>query len=182
MVKERLGNPHVKLILIAIILILLSLLPMFSLWPKFFWSNEPVHSSIEAFGAFVAILIALIMWQRENDAGGKSLFLAAGFIGMGILDFFHAISLPGNAFVFLHSIALLSGGFFFALSWMSKYVAHASITKWISWVVLLFFVLLGVWAFVSPHTLPQMVLNGKFTDFAITTNLFAGIFFLTSAL
>lgn len=182
MIKERIGKYYVNLILIMSIPILVAILPRLGLWPKFSWANEPVHSSIEAFGAFIAILIASVMWQRKEDAGGKSLFLAAGFISMGILDLFHAVSRPGNTLVFLHSIALLCGGFFFGLSWLPKSVERAFKNKWVSRVVILFSVSLGVWTFIFPRTIPQMALNGKFTNFATAANLIAGIFFLSSAL
>ncbi|MFH1441505.1 MAG: PAS domain-containing protein [Candidatus Omnitrophota bacterium] len=182
MIKERFGRYYAILIFIISIPIFIAVLSWFGQWLQFDWVNEPVHSSLEAFGAVIAILIALIIWQREGYTGGKSLFLAAGFISMGILDSFHAVSLPGNNFVFLHSIALLCGGFFFSLSWAPESAARIFRNRWGFQAVILFSVLLGLWVVVFPQAIPQMILNGEFTNLAIAANSFAGILFLLAVL
>ena len=71
-----------------------------ALWPEWRWHHEPLHSAIEAVGGLVAIATATVLLQiRDEGAADKYRMLAAGFLDMGILEEFHAITPPGNGFV-----------------------------------------------------------------------------------
>ena len=87
------------------------------------WSfqDTSVHSAMEAAGAIAAILTAVFLLLKEQEAAGRNtLFIALGFLAMGLFDGFHAASLPGNRFVFLHSMAMLTGGALFALAFVPR--------------------------------------------------------------
>jgi PAS domain S-box-containing protein len=113
----------------------------------------------------------------------RRLPLAAGFLGMGILDVFHAITPPGQAFVLLHSVASLVGGSCFALVWLpgrriDRQETHG---RWVPGAVAVGAILVGVWALAAPHTLPVMVEGEEFTSTAVALNLLAGGLFLGAA-
>ena len=79
-----------------------------ALWPEWRWHHEPLHSAIEAVGGLVAIATATVLLQiRDEGAADKYRMLAAGFLGMGILEEFHAITPPGNGFVLFRNLASL---------------------------------------------------------------------------
>ena len=107
--------------------------------------------------------------------------LAMGFLGMGLLDGFHAATWPGEEFVFLRSLASLVAGFFFALAWLPGFGSRLSEKEWIPWAVAAGSMLCGVWALLLPGTLPVMVHNGEFTPAAININILAGVLFLAAA-
>ncbi|HLB25954.1 MAG TPA: hypothetical protein VJM83_06460, partial [Nitrospirota bacterium] len=84
-------------------------------------ANPSLHSTVEALGAMAAILTAVFLLLKEREAvGGKTLSIALGFLGMGLLDGFHAASPPGNSFILLHSVAVLAGGAWFATTWLPR--------------------------------------------------------------
>jgi len=150
---------------------------------SFIGKHEPFHSTIEALGALIALAMTVLMLQKKREeGGGKRFLLAMGFLSMGILDGFHAVTSPGQGFVLLHSVAGIVGGFWFALIWLPKSDSYAFENKWIPWIVTTISILFGIWVFVFPETFPEMVRMGKFTTTAININLLAGVLFLAAAL
>jgi len=147
------------------------------------WASCPFHSTIETFGGIASILIALVLYQ-QSLAGSQDLFfmVATGFACMGLLDTFHAMSEPGEAFVFLHSAASLTGGFFFALTWLpSKAIrSYASKQRWIAGIAILLSFSIGIRAMVYPDDIPRIayLYDGQFTLAAILINTCASLLFL----
>jgi len=150
------------------------------------WVHCPFHYTIETFGGIASILIALVLYQ-QSPAGSQDMFfmVATGFACMGVLDMFHAMSEPGEAFVFLHSAASLAGGFFFALTWLpSKAIAiYASKQRWIVGIAIFLSFSIGIRAMLFPENIPRIVYlyDGQFTLAAILINTCASLLFLGSA-
>jgi len=153
------------------------------LWFNKQWANESFHSTIEAMGASAAIFVGVFLLQKTRIEGnGKLFFVAIGFLSMGLLDGFHAISLPGQGFVFLHSIAALAGSIGLALVWFPNLGDRAFRKRWIPWAVGTVSIVGGIWALSFPETLPQMVHNGAFTRFSLEINRLSGMLFLIATL
>jgi len=176
-------NKYLIILLLFIFgILLITLILQNELLGGFLWANEPFHSFIEASGGLIAIIMAIILLQKKQEVdGGKFCMMALGFLSMGIIDCFHAAALPGKVFVFLHSIAGLFGGFFFAVICLPKFSEYITSKKWIPWFVIIFSVLFGACSFIFPEQLPAMIQNGSFTISAIFINYLAGIFFLVAA-
>lgn len=154
-----------------------------SLWPNLFWKNEPVHSTIEALGTLSAIFICFVLYQKKEEQGGSKLFLLAmGFLSMGLLDGFHAVTVQGQGFILLRSIAALAGSFWFALVWLPSVGKVLSTKRWIPWMVGGGFTLFGTCALLWRGFFPSMVVEGNFTDASIAINHMAGIFFIAATL
>lgn len=64
-----------------------------TLWGSRQLVNEPLHSAMEAIGALLALLMALLLLQRESGKySARNFLLAMGFLSMGIIDSFHVFS------------------------------------------------------------------------------------------
>src|SRR5205814_8395471 len=88
-----------------------------SVCPVHIWVNKPLHSSLEALGGLSAIGMAFVLCaSKPEQSEGKAQIVAVGFLGMGLLECFHAISPAGDGFVFLRSVASLTGAVAFALT------------------------------------------------------------------
>ncbi len=157
------------------------------LWRDLRMVNEPLHSTTVALGVLAAIVMVILLLERKQEEyGGKLFLLAMGFLGMGLLDGFHAVSSPEHGFTLLHSVAGLVGGFWFALVWLPRCGSdrHSIWKNWITWGVAASSILFGTWTLLANGTLPLMVMvrDGEFTVTAVAINLLAGMFFLAAAL
>ncbi|HVG02462.1 MAG TPA: hypothetical protein VM842_06195 [Nitrospira sp.] len=127
---------------------------MHALWPNWRWYHEPLHASIEAVGGLAAIAMAAVLFHRpQRDAvAGKYRALAAGFLGMGILEEFHAVVAPGNAFVLFRNLASLVGGVGFLSIFRTGNRVEASPRRWLPWVIAIGALSVGTWFLAAPDT------------------------------
>ncbi len=145
------------------------------------WVNVPLHSAVEVFGAFAGIMTGIIMLMRKGEGSvSYSVYISCGLIAMGILDIFHASVAPGSLFVWLHSIAVLLGGLFFAMTWLPEGDRQKRIRLILPSAIAAGAVL-GMVSVISPESLPAMTAEGKMSTAAISINVVSGIFFLLSA-
>ena len=154
------------------------------LWNDVRLVNEPLHATAEAIGAAIAIFMTIVLlWGKETEFGGKLFLMAMGFLGMGLLDGFHAASSQEKGFVLLRSVAGLAGGFWFSLIWLPGLSPKegAAWKRRAPWIIAGGAVLFGIWTMSSRWTLPVMLEDGRFTTPAITINLLAGVLFAVSA-
>ncbi|MFC1674553.1 ATP-binding protein [Candidatus Omnitrophota bacterium] len=157
---------------------------IFAVFPHYLWVNIAFHAGLEAFGSFMALFIGIIFFQRSlRDNNNHIFLLALGFINMGILDGFHAVSPPGgDGFVFLHSLAMLTGAFFFSSLLVARPKGNVTSNAWMLWNTALFSLLVGVWALVYPESLPNMVTGTEFSLLAANINLLASVLFSLATL
>lgn len=165
----------------VIIVALWSAFSLHTLMPEWNLRSEPLHSTMEAVGALAGVLMAVVLLSIGNEGGSKFFPLGLGFLGMGLLDGFHAISVPGDGFVLLHSTAVLVGGFGFAFVWLSESYRYELSNKYLPHFVVAGSILFGIWTLLFRETLPAMVRNGEFTSTAAAINLLSGVLFLSGA-
>src|SRR5512146_1236516 len=140
---------------------------MHAMWPDWREHHEPLHSTIEAVGGLVAIAMAMVLLHTHDEStAGKYRVLAAGFLGMGILQEFHAIARPGNEFVLFRNLASLAGGIGFLLVWRSHTQAGESERRWHSWAMAAGALSIGTWFLMFPQQIPEMGRNREFTPTA----------------
>ncbi len=154
------------------------------LWKDLRLFNEPLHSTAEATGAAIAIFMAIVLlWGKKEEYGGKLFPMAMGFLGMGILDGFHAATSLDRGFVLLRSVAGLTGGFWFSQVWLPGLASKkGEVWKGLApWLVAVGAVLFGIWTISERWALPIMLQEGRFTTLAISINLIAGVLFAVSA-
>lgn len=142
--------------------------------------NEPLHSAMEALGAMCAVVMAIFLLQGKYEQDiEKYTPLAVGFLGMGVLDGFHAVSRPGHAFIFFHSMASLAGGMGAALIWFPEFAQRTKkIHRRLAWKIVGGLIVSGVVIAGHQQLLPAMIRNGEFTRVATAINLVAGILFI----
>jgi PAS domain S-box-containing protein len=143
--------------------------------------NEPLHSTTEAVEALSVLLLALFLLGRKREGTEKLTLPAVGFLGMGIINGFHAASWPGEEFVLLRAMASLIGGFGFVFVWLPAANRYAARIKWLPWAVAAGSMAFGCLTFLYAGTLPIMVSNEQFTLSAVAINLAGGIFFMAGA-
>lgn len=154
---------------------------MHSLWPDWRWHHEPLHSTIEAVGGLVAIAMAMVLLHTPDASrGGKQRALAAGFVGMGILEEFHAIATPGNGFVLFRNLASLAGGIGFVLAWRSHAPNSESEARWLPWLIGTGALSVGTWFLIFPKQIPEMIRNSEFTPTAVAPQSLACLLFLAA--
>ena len=174
---------RLPLLLGAIALVVLSItLALNALWGNTLLFNVPLHATIEALGAMAAVVMAIFLLEGRSEQDiVKYTPLAAGFLAMGILDGFHAVSGPGHRFIFFHSVASLAGGLGSALIWFPPWVDRSKKTnRRPAWTIAGGLIALGVLTVRHREWLPLMMKNDVFTPAAITINLAAGVLFIAA--
>jgi signal transduction histidine kinase len=176
---------HAYLFLAAIIICSLAVHVIGNiLWKDLRLISEPLHSTIEAIGAAIAIFMAIVLfWGKKDVYGGKLFPMAMGFLVMGILDGFHAASSFNKGFVLLRSVAGLTGSLWFSLVWIPGLLSKKS-GVWkslVPWIVTGGSVLFGIWTIFGRRTFPVMLQGGRFTTLAISINIVAGVLFAIAA-
>lgn len=162
---------------------------LISILPDFFLHgiqqvNEQVHSSIEGIGAMAAISMSLLLLKFHQDGEkekGEFFLLSMGFLTMGILDVFVAVSISDQGLDLLQSFRSVFGGIWFALIWLPVFGKYVSKMRAVPWVVASLSALTGFMVLHFREVFPAMTLNGEFTSFAILTTVIAGALLFTTA-
>jgi PAS domain-containing protein len=160
--------------------------------PDWHWANLEVHAVAETVGAVAALLLAYLLLhpiQASDPASDRAnrqahpqhnTGVALGLIALAIGDGLHAMAPPGQAFVFLKSLANLTGAVGFALSWVAICGSSDPCKVRTALAVIGLMTALGIWALAFPSQLPLMVDNGDFTPLAISVNALAGLLYLVA--
>jgi len=174
-----------KILLITALSLSAALLGLFDRLCAWQWQHIQLHSTIETLGGMTSCLISIILFIQSREKLDASLvMLATGFASMGVLDTAHAISQLGDSFIFLHSGASLSGGFFFASVWFSKGRRFGSLNepRFIYFGFIILSVSIGLRALLFPGDVPQIMplFDGRFTMAAVLINITASLLFIAS--
>ena len=182
MLTARTKRSPVFLLFALFLLVLLTTLALGARWGNTAFLNEPLHAAVEALGAMSAVVMAIFLLQGKSEQDiEKYSPLALGFLAMGILDGFHAVSARGHGFILFHSVACLAGGFGAALIWSPRYVNRSIKTdRRLAWKIAGSVIVLGVLTVRYQQWIPAMVENDVFTPAAVTINLAAGVLFIAA--
>ncbi|HKJ87765.1 MAG TPA: diguanylate cyclase, partial [Gammaproteobacteria bacterium] len=174
-----------------VLLLLLALVaPMAGQWlikamsPEAVLAEEDIHSLLEGIGAFISLGLASLLFMRmefeEVPRTGRG--VACGLATMGLFDTFHAAVAPGQDFVWMHTLASLSGGLFFALAFVPVPNPVPGLSRYFPLALLAGVLLYAVGALLNPGLTPLMVENGTFTATPLVLNLLSGLLFWAAAL
>ena len=156
---------------------------MVHLFDSWVWRSLPFHSTLEVAGAVLGlVLAALILFSRQKVCTSRKMLVACALISMAILDIAHSCVPVGSAFVWLHSLAVLAGGLFFALVWFPEQEISMETALTASGGIVLAATLIGVFSAMFPHNIPTMVEQGRFTITANTLNFLGGGLTILAAL
>ncbi len=177
--SEKVIGLWVSLLVSAIIPITLGLL-LSNLFSDWRWSHYPFHSMVESIGSLSALTIAtlIIIMLNNHQLARHYIMVAVALIGMGLLDGFHAVLHVGVSFVWLHSIATLTGGLLFAMVWLSEKRFTDKGQHLLIFVTVFLSLLMGTVSVSLPDILPTMVVDGHFSVLAKFINITGGIGFL----
>lgn len=154
-----------------------------ALRPDWRWHHEPLHAALEALGGLAATAMATVLLQRREEPGSaKFQALAIGFLSMGILDTFHAMVPPGNAFVLLRNMASLLGGVGFAFVWAQTAERLRVQRPWLPWATAIGASILGASLVVWSDQVPDMIRHGEFTPTAVAPQSLACLLFFATTL
>jgi PAS domain S-box-containing protein len=84
-------------------------------WPNILWVAEIPHTAIEIISSFAALLLSVFIIARYREQSGI-MYVSAGLMAMGIIEGFHAITMPrSDEFIWLQSLASICAGIFFII-------------------------------------------------------------------
>lgn len=151
-------------------------------WPEGRWHQMPLHSTMEALGGLASIAMAAMLLQKHDERMGRRWRApAAGFLGMGILELFHATAQPGDGFVLLRNMASLIGSAGFVMLCRRRPDHDEPGRAWLPWGITAGATLFGVLTIAYPDRIPEMIRNGEFTPTAVAPQSLACLFFLAAS-
>lgn len=121
------------------------------------------------------------MLERRKEGTSFNNLIAAALIGMGMLDGMHALVHTGNTFVWLHSLATLTGGILFLAIWIPTRKIYFINSNKLPFVVLGIVLTVGICSLLFHRYIPIMVIGGVFTKTAKSINIVGGLFLFLSA-
>jgi PAS domain S-box-containing protein len=144
--------------------------------------HPPLHSAMEAVGGVTALLLSyLLRISQHKPQRGYVPWAQCALISIGTLDLFHSAVPPGEDFVWLHSIATLSGGVFFSLVWVDQRRAGSKTVALLPGIVLLVSVAGGLASLLFVRIVPHMLSQAGFTWTAVALNVLGGLLFLAAS-
>ena len=171
-------------VVIAVVgaLTLLVSLGLHAFLPMWRGHQAPLHSAIEALGGLCAIMMGIVLFQRSGDRPSRQAeALGIGFLAMGVLEEFHAVSEPGNGFILLRGLASLLGGLGFVSVWLPESSTRRAHLTTLPWMIVTTSIAIGCLVFLFPDAVPVMLRNGEFSPTAVAPTSLAGLFFLAAA-
>ncbi|MCW8943542.1 MAG: GGDEF domain-containing protein [Sedimenticola sp.] len=171
-------------LLISVILsILIGGVLFVTVFPQGQWVHYPLHAFVEGLGTFIALLIAVLIFMLRiyDRLPVRYVWIVSALMGMGVLDGFHAISQDTQSFIWLHSLAMLIGGFIFSCIWLPDAIAQRGYERQLPIIVFVLAVLAGATSLVFSSSLPLMSHGSEFSPLARTINLTAGGFFFVAS-
>ena len=152
------------------------------LWPSHTWINLPLHSTLETLGGLGAVLMGLVLLARKAEWEDERLQgVASGFLGMGILEGFHAVSSPDHGFVLLRSAASLLGGVAFSFVWHPPGIFGKRTRELVPYLVIGGTAAFGMLVIAVPDQLPRFTVQDQFAPMALAVNGLAAVLFLAGA-
>jgi signal transduction histidine kinase len=137
---------------------------------------------LEALGGLGAVLMGLVLLARKAEWEDQRLQgVASGFLGMGILEGFHAVSSPDQGFVLLRSAASLLGGVAFSFVWHPPGMIGKRTRELVPYLVIGGTVAFGMLVIAVPGHLPRFTVQDQFAPMALAVNGLAAVLFLAGA-
>ena len=149
-------------------------------FPTWRWHQEPLHSAMESIGGLAAIAMGAVLLHQRDPNGTRFYPVAGGFLGMGLLEIFHAVAEPGDAFIFLRSTASLVGGIGFALIWLPHSNRSSQLSAPMVWTATAAATGFGIWCLLFPEQIPTMRRDDAFTPTAVAPQSVACMLFFAS--
>lgn len=147
--------------------------------------NIPLHSTLEASGGVIAIIIAIVFFikYRSTSTITHLNWATLGLLVMGVFDIFHATVSPGELFVWLHTIAVFFGGLVF----MTLIFFEKKVTPTLYHIIPLLFAsfagALSIGFILLPSSIPLMIdAHNNFTTTANVLNFIGGFGFIVGSL
>ncbi|OHD91043.1 PAS domain S-box protein [Sulfuricurvum sp. RIFCSPLOWO2_12_FULL_43_24] len=145
--------------------------------------SVPIHATVEASGSIIALFLAFFLFKFDNDSQYLSRyhFASIALIAMGIFELFHAISLPGSLFVWLHTIGLLLGSILFLSVFLPEKKVSRSLYYGIPIVTAIATLSIAIFLLFNSEILPSAIVNGNFSTSEIVLNDLSGFLFFAAA-
>ncbi len=172
-------DSFVKLLIYPVLVFSISLL----LPENRFYIHLSLHAVLETAGALIALFVTslILIFHRDQRIAEMPLAVPLGLTTMGLLDVSHAAVEPGEAFVWLHSLATFIGGLMFAtvsLRFGRRPASENLIPLGVCALAVVSVTTLSVW---QTQWIPTMLVEGEFTLQARMLNITGGLFFLYAA-
>lgn len=142
--------------------------------------NIPIHATLESITSVIALFLAVFLFKfdNENYRLTRFHFAALALISIGVFDLFHAMSLPGYSFIWLHTIGTLIGSFLFLGVFFSNHKRSPLTYQTIPLAVATLSIIFALLIADEKDLLPPPLINGHFSPLEMLLNNVSAFLFL----
>jgi len=173
-----------RLIALAIGTFLFSGIAVWILQANGLTESIPLHAVLETSGSIIALFFALFIFKFDNNKYYLSRFhfVSIALIAIAVIGLFHAMSLPGSMFVWLHTIGMFVGsilifGVFIPERRVSAFFYIALPVSAVTLSVVIALILLN-----QGEKLPAAIINGHFSESESAINNLSALFFFFASI
>ncbi len=166
-------------ILFGIIAIVLSLIHFLLEYRDISWINHEFHAAIEAIGGAFSLVLALLLFSKNNDSKNYPILYLFGisFLLTGLFDIAHSFVSEGDSFVFFHSMGSFIGSVVLLLIFLPSFNKKLTESNYFLNVILTLSIITISVLFLWPELTPKMIVHGSFSLLSQIMNLLFGIFY-----
>lgn len=169
-----------SLIFVVVLVVIISSLNNLFYSDINFVNHRYMHSSLEAIGATVLIVLAFVIISNQSVFDIDVRYMVYGYIFMGVFSVFHSMLDDGDGFVFLFTIATLTGavGFIVTIILCEKKIRQDGDFRQ-TFIILFLAIIIGL-VLIEFSFYPEMIIGDSFTILADLINFIAGILYTIS--
>ncbi|NPE30657.1 hypothetical protein HNV12_22415 [Methanococcoides sp. SA1] len=183
--SKKISNKYRDILIITGIMVLLSLIigVLIYLLPDQRRAHEDIHSVLETLGSIASISIAFFYLQmKDKTLDWKDIGIISCFLALGVLNIAHSVVDPGQAFVFLHSLATFLGAIGISFIWVPQKRNKLIFKSFHIYLYLALLIFISILSIAFEELLPLMIVKDEFTYAAKFLNFSGGILFLLASI
>lgn len=174
-----------RLIILSAGTFLLSAIAVWILKLNQLMHSIPLHVALETSGSIIALFFSFFIFKFDNNNNyylSRFHYVSLSLTAIAVIGFFHAVSLPGQVFVWLYTTGMFVG----SIIVLGVFIPERRVSSWVYTLLPLISVavavLISTLLFYKGDMLPAAIVDGEFSSSEILVTNLSALFFLLASM